>query len=183
MYLESFLYFSCYFGFALSQLVLAGWMPFEQPHLSTPIKILDNFRNCAMMPVLKEETSMFTPDSLLDMAIDFEAQANGLTVSAMVSDAALASDYRGKAYDFRRKSMEATVCAEWMENHGITEAPMIGPFGNIKIEQHIKIRIKAGARVFGTGKDIPSGGKLTTRSYAVTATSIDNGYAMSAACG
>jgi hypothetical protein len=125
---------------------------------------------------------MFTPDSLLEMAVDFETKGNEQAALGNQSDPATRerSDFFGKAYEFRRKSMEATVCAEWMENHDITEAATIGPFGNITVERGKKIRIKAGAVVFGFGTEIPNGGKIVTRKYIVAIHRADNGFAIDA---
>lgn len=127
---------------------------------------------------------MFTPDSLLEMAVAFEAQADLFHDLGNKANAGERSDYFGKAYDFRRKAMEATTCAEWMENHGISEAPMIGPFGNIKIEQHTKVRIKAGALIFGFGSEFKTGPKTNKRAYTVTVDRCDrNGFAVDATNG
>lgn len=117
---------------------------------------------------------MFTPDSLLKMSVDYTRQAD--EISASMGDT---RGYNEHLWQLRRKAREALVCAEWMENNGVSETPMIGPFGNIRVEKGAKVRIKAGAIVNGFGPEFVNGQKTIQRAYTVYIKSVDAGYALS----
>ena len=121
---------------------------------------------------------MFTPNRLLEMSLEYEQQAADMYA---LSTPGVYSEHYNKAYDLRKKAMEALVCAEWMERHGITEAPMIGPFGNISAERGTKVRIKAGSVINGFGPEFAKGQKIIERPYTVNVHSVEFGYAYSPA--
>lgn len=67
---------------------------------------------------------MFTPNRLVEMAIEFEARGT---------------------YEGRRDAEQAMLCARYMEQKGITEAIQIGPFSPYSFVKGDKVRVKLGS--------------------------------------
>lgn len=106
----------------------------------------------------------FTPDSLLQIALDAQAELDATTPDIR------SADFRWEA---RRKRDDALHTAAWMEQQGITEAKSIGPFGNPQIRQGAKVRVLKGAKIGGTGSRVPERAGAT---HTVTVVSIDPGH-------
>lgn len=82
---------------------------------------------------------MFTPDSLLDLAVALEASAQS---QAPLTAARYADHWEmNQAFD----------TALWMENHGITKTQMIGKYGSLPLKGGMKVRIKRGAEIGSMG--------------------------------
>ena len=94
---------------------------------------------------------MFTPDRLLDIAIEADAAYH----------AATSRDVRMDAYIRRDNAMG---CAEWMDAKGISELPCVGPFGGEIFKRGDKIRIRKGAAIRSMGK---VKNKVAGRDYTV----------------
>jgi len=101
---------------------------------------------------------MFTPDSLLQIAVDAE-------IAAQTEDC----DQR---WSLMRRRDAALATAAWMERNGVTEAANIGPFGNIALPSG-KVRVRKGAPLRGTGNHVP---ETTGTSYVIKVVSVDEGY-------
>jgi hypothetical protein len=105
----------------------------------------------------------FTPESLLQLALDAQAELD-----------ATKPDVRSDLYwDVSRRRDDALHTAAWMEQHGITEAKSIGPYGNPQIRQGDKVRVLKGAKIGGTGNRVPERAGVT---HTVTVVSIDPGH-------
>lgn len=101
---------------------------------------------------------MFTPDSLFQIALDAQAQLDAIPNHI--------------DWSLVRRRDEALHTAAWMEQHGVTEAVSIGPFGNADIKQGTKVRVRKGAKIGGTGTNVPDKAGAT---YTVEVVSIDAG--------
>jgi hypothetical protein len=101
---------------------------------------------------------MFTPARLLDIALSAQAEMD-----------ASPREFR---WDAMRARDEALNVAAWMEQHGITEAKSIGPFGSSALKQGDKVRVRKGAKIRGTGNNVPDRAGAT---HTVTVVSVDRG--------
>jgi len=93
---------------------------------------------------------MFTPERLLNIAVEAERQAKSNPASA---------------FEARRTAQEAIACAVWMEKNGIPELPCVGPFTDRLPRRGDKVRIKAGAKISSTSD---RSRRILTRAYKVT---------------
>lgn len=113
---------------------------------------------------------MFTPDSLLNQALNFEVMYQTLLAQFP------SGTYSEERNDARRKMNDAIFCADWMEKNGHAELPNVGPFMLLKPAKGQLLRLRRGSLIFGTGSGIPEGGKTTARVQTIKVHYIDEGY-------
>jgi hypothetical protein len=109
---------------------------------------------------------MFTPDSLLDIAIASETEIRALSAN----------------HKDTQKMESAFLCALWMENNHRSSMITVGPFGELPIKPGDRVRIAKGSQVFGRITNAESAaGKSTMRiagcSHVVTVQNTNAGYA------
>lgn len=104
---------------------------------------------------------MFTPDSLLQMAIDADVRYQALALAHPTG----VNDERSEARELRDKAL---ACAAWMEKFGLTERAAIGPFAAFVPSKGQRVRVKKGAVITGTNPQTPRDGVASTRDQIVT---------------
>ena len=109
---------------------------------------------------------MYTPDSLLQLATDREAQLQPQRCG----------QYNIGNYDLRMKAERVMQVAQYMEPRGIAEARSIGPFHEAGPEHGQRVRLKAGARRFSTNPKVPREGEVIPRPYTITVHDTHGGY-------
>ncbi len=72
---------------------------------------------------------MFTPDSLLNIAI---------TAHAICKNSETA-EQRSRAWTLYEHAM---ACAEWLDNQKVKEMSHVGPFGDVPFKKGQKVRVK-----------------------------------------
>ncbi|KWU26294.1 hypothetical protein [Burkholderia cenocepacia] len=113
---------------------------------------------------------MFTKESLRQMADMAEKSYRELLV---LHPPGTVHDGRNDAHDLMDR---ARICADWMEAHGIEQTANIGPFMTTLPKRLQQVRIRKGARIFGTGPKIGREGEITQRARVVVVHSVDKGY-------
>lgn len=96
---------------------------------------------------------MFTPDSLLEIALQQQALIDGM-------GAHVPGTYHGQSYDLRRTRDKALKAAEHMQAQGITEAAHVGEFQSFEVKPGDTVRLRKGAVIFSTSRQVPREGKI-----------------------
>lgn len=109
---------------------------------------------------------MYTPDSLLQLAADYESQLQPQKVGE--------PNYNN--YDLRMKAERAMQVAQYMEQRGITEVRSIGPFHEAGPTRGQKVRLKAGALRFSTNPKVPREGEIIPRAFTITVHDTHGGF-------
>lgn len=112
----------------------------------------------------------FTPQYLLEKAL--EAETRYLALLAQFPPGTI-HDERNEA---RRQMRDAQTCAAWMEKQGLVECANVGPFMTTQVSKGQRVRVRKGARVFGTAPRMPREGHTIERARYVTVHSCDSGY-------
>ena len=81
---------------------------------------------------------MFTPDALLDIAIQAEADVKAAQASG------------GSVYPHYRRAQEAMVCAEWLDAQPVKVTPFVGSFGDVHYSRGDRVRIKHNSMIHST---------------------------------
>jgi hypothetical protein len=100
---------------------------------------------------------MFTPDSLLDLAVAADEKVRR-------------PDYIEDRWELRRQRDDAFLAALWMENNDRRDARAVGPFGAVQITQGSRVRIRRGAEISGSGE------RHALCAHTVTVRSVSDGY-------
>jgi len=113
---------------------------------------------------------MFTPESLLNDALRFEAVYLALLKQFP------SGTYNEERNTARRNFDDALFCAAWMEQQGIEQLPNVGPFMTMSVSKGQQLRLKRGATIFGTGSGLPREGKQIVRTQVIKTHYVDAGY-------
>lgn len=113
---------------------------------------------------------MFTKESLRAQADEAEKRYKALLA---LHPPGTVHDGRNQAYDEMER---ARLCADWLEVHGIDNVADVGPFMTTELKRGDRVRIRKGARVFGTGSGIPREGEVIARARVVEVRDFYRGY-------
>jgi hypothetical protein len=112
---------------------------------------------------------MFTPDSLLDIALEQDAIIAGM-------GAHVPGTYHGEHYAARQRRDKALKAAEHMQAHGIVSAAHIGEFQSFQVREGDVVRLRKGATVFSTSRQVPRDGKPNGVNRKIRVRSVHQGY-------
>lgn len=113
---------------------------------------------------------MFTPDSLLTIAIDARAEYERLLKLYPVGTS---NSERNESWD---RSERALACAAWMEQQGVESAAHVGPFSSFDLKKGSIVRIRKGSRIFSTDPSVGQEGIVSPRAQTVTVWNYFPGY-------
>lgn len=114
---------------------------------------------------------MFTKDSLIAVAELAEAKYNERIEAGFG-----VGTYDKERNDARRLVSKAMAAAVHMEQNGIESAVAVGEFCTVKLNKGDRVRIKAGAKIWGTHPQYRNGGRHISRSRVVSVWRLDEGY-------
>lgn len=112
---------------------------------------------------------MFTPASLLEIALAAEARYDALRAQFPPGT------FSAERNEARTEMDRAVACADWMEQNGLTELSHVGSFGEVHVARQQRVRIKRGALVHNLRPGSPRETVLD-RPQVVTLHFVDPGY-------
>lgn len=95
---------------------------------------------------------MFTPDSLLELAIQQQAIVD--------ANPQAPGTFNDTNYQARKLRDKALAAGEWMQRKGHTELAYVGDFSTVELAKGQTVRLRKGAVVYSTNPQVPREGQL-----------------------
>jgi hypothetical protein len=111
---------------------------------------------------------MFTPDSLLEIALQQQA-----IVDANPQTPGTINDINYEARKLRDKALAA---GSWMQEHGIARLEHVGEFTSFEVAKGQTVRLRRGAIVYSTNPQVPREGKTNKLNRNIRAHHVIRGY-------